>query len=87
MTDTVQDLVQSPIETTSSPDSATSGKRTSQTAFVNAEFVPRKQSSSVAKKGDPITPLGHNAGNYYLIPPSGQLRKFPPMLLKSVART
>jgi energy-coupling factor transporter ATP-binding protein EcfA2 len=83
MTDTVQDLVQSPIETTSSPGSATSGKRTSQTAFANAEFVPRKQASSVAKKGDPITPLGHNAGNYYLIPPSGQLRKFSAESLES----
>jgi energy-coupling factor transporter ATP-binding protein EcfA2 len=25
---------------------------------------------------DPIVPLGHDGGNYYFIPPSGQLRKF-----------
>jgi hypothetical protein len=32
---------------------------------------------------DPILPLGHNSGNYYFIPPCGQLRKFSAESLES----
>lgn len=83
MTDDVQGTARTHDETRNVSGNSITGIRAIRAAFTNAETVPMKSATEGTKVGDPITPLGHNAGNYYLIPPSGQLRKFSAESLES----
>ncbi len=83
MTDGVQGPFQKPVKICDVPNGLTSGKEAVRAAFANAETIPAEFAAPVVKESDPVTPLGHNAGNYYLIPPSGQLRKFSAESLES----
>ncbi|MGJ8589367.1 MAG: hypothetical protein ACSHXW_14545 [Yoonia sp.] len=83
MTDGVQDPVQTSVQATGGPGGFTSERASTLAEVTNAEATPANAATAFAKVADPITPLGHNAGNYYLIPPSGQLRKFSAESLES----
>ena len=75
--------VPAPLETKSTSSNLTSGERAVRNAFANAEDVSEKPSCGTGSAAEPITPLGHNSGNYYFIAPSGQLRKFSAESLES----
>lgn len=57
-------------------DSGLDQARTENHLGVRAIREAFSRAEPVMPPNDPITPLGHNLGDYYLIAPSGQMRKF-----------
>jgi len=76
MTDGVLGPFQKSVKASDVPNGSIAGKEAVRAAFANAETILAEPAVGVVEGGAPITPLGHNAGNYFFIPPSGQLRKF-----------